>query len=100
MTAFGEALYEALRERRQGQLLTRMGFAELQAFKGADRDQAVRLLRGELGYEALQRLKRDTPEEFAEFWVHREELRMATTAAQMGTGWPFWICFMMMLGSR
>ena len=98
MTAFGEALYEALRERGEGQLLTRLGFAELQAFKEADREEAVRLLRGELDYEALQRLKNDAPEELAEFWARREELRMATTAAQMNTGWPFWIFFLAMLG--
>jgi hypothetical protein len=62
---WGQSLLDALRREDGGSLVTgRLTYAQIQALKVADRDQAVRLFHGS-DYELLQSIRRDAPEEVA-----------------------------------
>jgi hypothetical protein len=100
MSSFGGDLYDALRERGRGWMLARqLGFAELQRFKQADREEALRLLRSSLDYPAIQSMKTASPEEFAELWSQRQLLLEQQYQGARGIGGvPWWALFLMLGG--
>lgn len=73
MKPFGERLYDEIREQGLHFFITqRLDYAEIQELKAADRDEVAKMFRGS-GYEIVQRLKTDEPEEFARFLAAEAE---------------------------
>ncbi len=76
---FGAQLYEALKQRGQGAVITgRMNYADVQELKAADREQTAQMFRGS-SYEIVQHIRNDSPDELAELFVGYAE--DAATAA-------------------
>lgn len=70
---FGRALFESLGRLHGGEILTRrMKYGDIQELKNAKREQTLGLFAGS-SFEVLQRIKKDSPEELAEFRVNQAD---------------------------
>ena len=79
--AFGLAFYEALKRHGRGSLITsKLDYAGVQKLKQADRAGTVEAFRGS-GYELIQRIKSDTPEELAAYAVEQAQAAEQQAAA-------------------
>ena len=89
---FGLALLEALRWQAGGErIVGRLNYAEIQKLKAADRDAVRALFRGTTDYAAIQHIKRDSPEDLAEYLARRAAVAAradgSTAATIVLLGW-------------
>ena len=69
---FGSLLLEALRWQAGGErIVGRLNYAQIQQLKAADRAGVQALFKGTTDYAAIQHIKRDSPEDLAEYLVRR-----------------------------
>jgi hypothetical protein len=81
--AYGSRLYAELK--RQGGVATvtaLLNYAQIQELKAADREDIVRIFGGS-SYDFIQRVKRDSPEELAQFMARMLEARQRQAALMM-----------------